>query len=104
MFALAKDVESAVVLRIFEMGRDRLSLMSIARKLNSKGVPSKCCGKSCPATVRYILDNPKYDGWSECDFRWEEEDIFSRKDPIPRFFQRRRRLVHFDLVLRSRFA
>jgi len=77
------DAESAVVLRIFEMREDRLSLMSIARKLNNEGVPSKRGGKWYPATIRYILDNPKYHGWSEYYFRWEEEVHFLNEGSHP---------------------
>ena len=67
------DAESVVVLRIFEMRRAKLSLLSIARKLNNEGVASKRGGKWYPATISYILNNPKYHGFSEYYFRWEEE-------------------------------
>jgi site-specific DNA recombinase len=73
------DAESAVVLRIVEMRRAGLSLMSIARKLNNKGVASKRGGKWYPATVGYILNNPKYHGFSEYYFRWEEEEHFLKE-------------------------
>jgi site-specific DNA recombinase len=73
------DAESAVVLRIFDMRRVGLSLMSIARKLNDEGVSSKRGGKWYPATIRYMLDNPKYHGWIEYFFRWEEEVHFLKE-------------------------
>jgi hypothetical protein len=56
------------------MRRAELSLMSIARKLNNEGVASKRGGKWYPATAGYILNNPKYHGFSEYYFRWEEEE------------------------------
>jgi site-specific DNA recombinase len=67
------DAESLTVLRIFEMRRSGLSLMAIARKLDEEGVPTKRGGSWYPATIRYILDNPKYRGFVEYYFRWEEE-------------------------------
>jgi site-specific DNA recombinase len=73
------DAESAVVLGIFEMRRTGSSLMAIAFKLNNEGVPSKRGGKWYPATIRYILDNPKYLGLSEYYFRWEEEVHFLKE-------------------------
>lgn len=73
------DAESAVVLLIFEMRRAGSSLMSIARKFNEEGVASKRGGKWYPATIRYMLDNPKYHGWMEYFFRWEEETHFLSK-------------------------
>jgi len=77
------DAEGAVVLRIFEMRSTGLSLMSIARKLNGEGVASKRGGKWYPATIRYILDNPKYHGWSEYYFRWEQEEHFLKEGSHP---------------------
>jgi hypothetical protein len=55
------------------MRRSGLSLMRIARKLDEGGVPTKRGGSWYPATIRYILDNPKYRGFVEYYFRWEEE-------------------------------
>jgi site-specific DNA recombinase len=72
------DAESLTVLRIFEMRRSGLSLMAIARKLDEEGVPTKRGGSWYPATIRYILDNPKYRGFVEYYFRWEEE-VYSLK-------------------------
>ncbi|MEO5953670.1 MAG: recombinase family protein, partial [Chloroflexia bacterium] len=40
-------------------------------------------GKWYPATIRYILDNPKYRGWSEYYFRWEGEDHFLKEGSHP---------------------
>jgi site-specific DNA recombinase len=80
---MMRDAESAVVLQIFEMRRTGSSLMAIACKLNNEGVPSKRGGKWYPATIRYILDNPKYHGWSEYYFRWEEEVHFLKKGSHP---------------------
>ena len=71
--------ESAVVLRIFEMRCTGLSLRLIALKLNNEGVATKRGKKWYPATIRYILDNPKYRGWSEYYFRWEEEGHFLKE-------------------------
>jgi site-specific DNA recombinase len=77
------DAESAVVLRIFEMRQAGLSLMSIARKLNNEGVASKRGRKWYPATVGYILNNPKYHGFSEYHFCWEEEAHFLKEGSHP---------------------
>jgi site-specific DNA recombinase len=73
------DAESAVVLRIFGMRRAGSSLMSIARDFNSEGVASKRGGKWYPATISYMLDNPKYRGLIEYYFRWEEEVHFLKE-------------------------
>ena len=73
------EAEGAVVRRIFQMRSTGLSLMSIARTLNQEGVASKRGGKWYSATILYILDNPKYHGWSEYYFRWEEEEHFLKQ-------------------------
>jgi site-specific DNA recombinase len=77
------EAESAVVLRIFELRQTGLSLMSIACELNNEGVATKRGGKWYPATIRYILDNPKYRGLSEYYFRWEEEVHFLKEGSHP---------------------
>jgi len=82
------DAESAVVLRIFETRQTGLSLMSIACMLNNEGVPSKRGGKWYPATIRYMLDNPKYHGWIEYFFRWEEEVHFLKEGSHPAILPR----------------
>jgi site-specific DNA recombinase len=74
------DTESAVILRIFEMRRAGLSLMSITRKLNNEVVASKRGGKWYRTTVGYILNNPKYHGFGEYYFRWEEEEVHFLKE------------------------
>jgi len=58
------------VRRIFSMRRQGATLQAIADVLNAEKVPTKRGGKWYPATVRYILDNPKYKGFVEYYFRW----------------------------------
>ncbi len=68
---LVEDQESAeTVRRIFAMKDEGATLQAIANHLNSEGVPTARGGKWWPATVRYVLDNPKYRGQVEYLFRW----------------------------------
>jgi hypothetical protein len=46
-------------------------------KLNNEGVASK---RGYAATVGCILNNPKYHGFSEYYFRWEEEEVHFLKE------------------------
>ena len=62
--------EAETVRRIFSMRRQGATLQAIADVLNAEKVPTKRGGKWYPATVRYILDNPKYKGFVEYYFRW----------------------------------
>jgi len=73
------DQESRTILRIFEEQAQKVSLRAIARQLNADGVPTKRGGRWYAATVRYILDNPKYRGFSEYYFRWEEDSYLLRE-------------------------
>jgi len=68
---LVEDGESAAtVRRIFAMRAKGATLQAIANSLNTGGVPTAREGKWWPATVRYVLDNPKYRGQVEYLFRW----------------------------------
>ncbi|WP_262299673.1 recombinase family protein [Microvirga sesbaniae] len=68
---LVEDQERAdTVRRIFAMKGEGATLQSIANVLNTDGVPTARGGKWWPATVRYVLDNPKYRGQVEYLFRW----------------------------------
>jgi site-specific DNA recombinase len=68
---LVEDQESAeTVRRIFAMKDEGATLQSIANCLNLEGIPTARGGKWWPATVRYVLDNPKYRGQVEYLFRW----------------------------------
>ncbi|MBQ0820971.1 recombinase family protein [Microvirga sp. HBU67558] len=68
---LVEDQERAdTVRRIFAMKGEGATLQSIANVLNADGVPTARGGKWWPATVRYVLDNPKYRGQVEYLFRW----------------------------------
>jgi len=62
--------EAETVRRIFSLRRQGVTLKEIANILNAERVPTKRGGKWYPATVRYILDNPKYVGLVEYYFRW----------------------------------
>jgi site-specific DNA recombinase len=68
---LVEDQESAdTVRRIFSMKGEGATLQTIANRLNLESVPTARGGKWWPATVRYVLDNPKYRGQVEYLFRW----------------------------------
>lgn len=67
-----EPAEAEVVRRIYAM-REKMTLQEIADALNLGEVPTKRGGKWYPATVRYVLDNPKYKGFVEYYFRWEGE-------------------------------
>lgn len=72
---LAPDAEAAAtVRRIFAMRKEGATLQAIAEAMNAEGVATARGGKWWPATVRYILDNPKYRGESEYLFRWNGDE------------------------------
>ncbi len=71
--------EAAIVRRIFTMREQGYSPRQIADALNAEGVPGKRGGRWYPATVRYILDNPKYRGFVEYYFRWDGEEYVQRE-------------------------
>ena len=83
---LAADHESAeTVRRIFAMRhppgrRKKASLREIASVLNADQVPTRRGGKWWPATVRYVLDNPKYRGQVEYLFRWNGTETHIMRD------------------------
>lgn len=65
--------EAETVRRIYTLRKQGLKLQEIANLLNAEGVPTKRGGRWYPGTVRYILDNPKYQGYVEYYFRWDGE-------------------------------
>ena len=68
---LVEDGENAeTVRRIFAMRDEGATLRTIAAELNAEKVPTQRGGQWWPATVRYILDNPKYKGNIEYLFCW----------------------------------
>jgi hypothetical protein len=67
------EEKAEVVLVIFEMRASGNTLQRIADHLNSVSIPARRGGRWHPATVRYILDNPKYRGQVEYFFRWQDE-------------------------------
>lgn len=72
---LATDEENAgTVRRVFAMRKEGATLQAIASALNADEIPTARGGKWWPATVRYILDNPKYRGESEYLFRWNGDE------------------------------
>lgn len=72
---LAADEENAgTVRRVFAMRKEGATLQAIASALNAEQIPTARGGKWWPATVRYILDNPKYRGESEYLFRWNGDE------------------------------
>jgi len=66
--------EAEVVRRIYTLREQGHTLQEIANILNAEGVPTKRGGAWYPGTVRYILDNPKYQGYVEYYFRWDGEN------------------------------
>ena len=69
-----KPVEADIIRRIFRMRDDGNTLQQIADWLNGQSVPTRRSGRWHPATVRYILDNPKYQGKIENFFRWQGDN------------------------------
>jgi site-specific DNA recombinase len=67
------EEEAEVVRLIFAMRASGNTLQRIADHLNSVSIPARRGGRWHPATVRYILDNPKYRGQVEYFFRWQDE-------------------------------
>jgi site-specific DNA recombinase len=68
---LVEDGENAeTVRRIFAMRDEGATLRVIVAALNADEIPTSRGGKWWPATVRYILDNPKYKGNVEYLFCW----------------------------------
>lgn len=61
---------AGTVRRVFTMRKEGATLQAIACALNADEIPTARGGKWWPATVRYILDDPKYRGESEYLFRW----------------------------------
>jgi len=61
---------AATVRSIFEQRKDGATLGAIATGLNDAGVATARGGRWWPATVRYVLDNPKYRGEVEYLFSW----------------------------------
>ena len=71
--------EAEIVRRIYSLRRQRKGYKAIADVMNQDGVPTKRGGKWYAATVRYILDNPKYKGLIEYYFKWEGEGYVLRQ-------------------------
>lgn len=65
--------EAALVRRIYAMHEQGLTNRQIADTLNAEGIPGKRGGRWYPATIRYMLDNPKYQGQVEYLFKWGGE-------------------------------
>ncbi len=65
--------EAEVVKRMFALRDAGWTLRQIAGALNERGVLTRRGGKWYPATVRYILDNPRYQGFTEYFFKWGVE-------------------------------
>lgn len=73
---LVVDEKEAVVVRqIFSAREGGKTLQQIADLLNAQNAPTRRGGRWHPATVRYILDNPKYKGEIEYLFRWGAENL-----------------------------
>lgn len=68
-----EEGEAEVVRWIFKARGEGQTLKQIADRLNGEGIPTRRCGRWHPATVRYILDNPKYRGQVEYFFRWQDD-------------------------------
>jgi len=61
------------------------TLRRIAEALNRDGIPTRRGKSWWPATVSYVLDNPKYRGQVEYLFRWSggETHILNRASTLP---------------------
>ena len=57
----------------YAMHEQGLTNRQIADTLNAEGIPGKRGGRWYPATIRYMLDNPKYQGQVEYLFKWGGE-------------------------------
>ncbi|MHB9130408.1 MAG: recombinase family protein [Armatimonadota bacterium] len=68
---LVDEAVAELVVRIFALRQSGKTLQAIADVLDEEGVPTKRGGRWHPGTVRYILDNPKYQGQIEYYFRWK---------------------------------
>jgi site-specific DNA recombinase len=75
--ALTIDLEAAETIKaIFGMRQDACSLREIATHLNQKGIPTKKGRRWYAGTVKYILDNPIYQGVVEyADVRAARADL-----------------------------
>lgn len=69
------DDEVEIVKAIFVMRADGLSYLTISKILNEDGVSTKRGGKWYAATVKYILNNPKYQGMDIYNFNVKEFGI-----------------------------
>lgn len=76
---LIEDREVATVLLIHALKNQGRGLRAIAAHLNTEGILSKRGGKWYAATVRYILDNPKYRGLIEYYFQFDGEQHVLRE-------------------------
>jgi DNA invertase Pin-like site-specific DNA recombinase len=63
------------VKRIFRLRKHGTTLQGIADALNGDGTPTARGGKWWPATVRYVLDNPKYRGQVEYLFSYRGKEV-----------------------------
>jgi len=78
---LVADEENVeTVRRIFAMREEGATLRTIAAALNADQVATQRGGHWWPATVRYILDNPKYRGNIEYLFRWNGTETHVVRD------------------------
>lgn len=66
--------EAEIVRLIYSLRKQGRTLQEIADTLNAQKVPTRRGGRWYPGTVRYILDNPKYQGYVEYYFRWDGEN------------------------------
>jgi site-specific DNA recombinase len=64
------EAEADTVRRIFALRAAGSTLRAIADTLTAEGAPTKRGGRWHAATVRYVLDNPKYLGRVEYLFSW----------------------------------
>jgi site-specific DNA recombinase len=78
--------EAETVRTIFELRDEGRTLREITADLNNRGVMPRRQGKWHPSSVRYILDNPRYRGFTEYFFRWGQVGkrvvCRGRHDPI----------------------
>jgi site-specific DNA recombinase len=67
------DAEAAIVRQVVTMRAAGCSLQAIATTLNDGGCVTKRGKRFYPSTIGYMLDNPKYRGYTEYYFRHDGE-------------------------------
>jgi site-specific DNA recombinase len=76
---IVNEAEAVIVRRVFLQRGKGATLQAIADELNAEGIAGAKGGKWWPGTVRYVLDNPKYQGEIEYLFTFGGRQDHIRK-------------------------